>query len=1060
MVHHLSCHPLAPSTTLLNINHTSRKQTINAAMKESRTHFHASPLAIIGTLLLCLKCMMQCTNAFIIPPTTTTTTNMKATPIINHHHSKTSIKTSTSHQSDLIRQRRRNVLPRLAMVTLEEGMSPFSALIPMEENDDLNYYSGAMNQQILEEIEQIELQERALIDTIINYKNSHNDPSSCTTSTTAAINNDIENNDNNDEEEHQQKYPKPSLDSFIMLIENWLSFPKPDRAESVIDKMEELYHVSGRIYERVINAWSFEATESGLRSWQSSSTEHNIEPNSKDIDNASSSSRSRSSATNMETKQEKINNSNDDYSDEEEEEKLAKHKENEKYGMNAAKRAYNLLNRMEQLHEATGDLDFRPALSTYTSVINAIKRTTPPDNEKELKKAAQMMDQLRNQRDRVYNQSDIDHMDLISPHQVFYVLKYLENGNEIVERLNKKRVKSSGKSGDVKYVPVLSRYNFNIVIHELASLQKTWASQTAEEILDCMIHSHIRNTYLKPSIETFNLCMNAWAQSSRADSAERAEGILKKLNTLQVQEGLLLDVTPDTVSYNSIVKAHANNGDAAKAEEVLNIMEDLYQTTKDEKISPDIISYSSVLNAYAKAAEYDQSAPKTAEKILMRMIKVQNERAKDDISDPIVNVWSFNAVLNAYATQGAGLRSMSILQLMEDMSKRDENELIAPDTYSYNTVLKALANSNEKGSVYKAMQVLNQMVQMSANGNLKAKPDGVSYNTVILAIANHRNRGSGKAAERILQRMEKQYSSGDTSSKPTSTTFTSLIKAWTSDRGGTRRAEEIVNELKKSKKGSKTVKPDTSIYNALLNCYAKSGERDAATRAEEIIQEMLHEYSETGNESIKPNFRTYSTVIDIYSKCQERGIEEKALGILTEMESLYKAGETHLRPNCYTYASVINCFARSKEGNKAVRSVSILEQMEEQYRSGNPRARPNIVVYNSVLNACAYTSGEQENIETAFKIACLVFDEVRSSDYVVPTHVTYGTFIQVCGNFIPESDIRDNLVEATFKRCAQEGLVSKLVWKKIQVAASQKLLKSLQESAEKENNQGKWSRNT
>ncbi len=151
----------------------------------------------------------------------------------------------------------------------------------------------------------------------------------------------------------------------------------------------------------------------------------------------------------------------------------------------------------------------------------------------------------------------------------------------------------------------------------------------------------------------------------------------------------MLDVTPDVVSYNSIVKAYANSGNAKKAEEVLNIMEDLYQSTNDSKIRPDIISFSSVLNAYAKAAKYNQSSSRTAERILMRMIKEQRVRLDDS---PIVNVWCFNSVLNAYAAQGAGLRAILLLQLMQDMADRDGNDLVRPDTYSYNTVLKALAN--------------------------------------------------------------------------------------------------------------------------------------------------------------------------------------------------------------------------------------------------------------------------------------------------------------------------------------------------------------------------------
>jgi len=393
-------------------------------------------------------------------------------------------------------------------------------------------------------------------------------------------------------------------------------------------------------------------------------------------------------------------------------------------------------------------------------------------------------------------------MDLISPHQVFYVLKYLDTSRskDTWAKLKKKRVmndttstsrststsksKSRRTSGgkppstgnddddddrddsdgndighdndnDQYFIPTINRYNFNIIINELANEGKPWAAQAAEEILDCMIHCHV-STYpqLKPNIETINACMNAWASSSGSSannvissgsgsgigssnnnhnnndnnesdegmnrdyfsSAERAEGILKKLNELQMNEGLLLDVTPDVVSYNSIVKAYANSGNAKKAEEVLNIMEDLYQSTGDTKIRPDIISFSSVLNAFAKAAKYDQSASRTAERILMRMIKEQRARV-DGNDSPIVNVWCFNSVLNAYAAQGAGLRAILLLQLMEDMAKRDGNDLVRPDTYSFNTVLKALANSKERGSINKAMQILLEMEERSAKGD-------------------------------------------------------------------------------------------------------------------------------------------------------------------------------------------------------------------------------------------------------------------------------------------------------------------------------------------------------
>ena len=263
-----------------------------------------------------------------------------------------------------------------------------------------------------------------------------------------------------------------------------------------------------------------------------------------------------------------------------------------------------------------------------------------------------------------------------------------------------------------------------------------------------------------------------------------------------------------------------------------------------------------------------------------------------------------------------------------------------------------------------------------------------------------------------------------------------------------------------SSKSTSNVKnlPDTPIYNALLTCWAKSGNRHAAQiRAEEILDEMT--------KFAKPNARTYAAVINILSNIsRKRGVAKRSYELLELMENLYEKngnGDVKSRPNVYVYTSVINCYARSLESDKAVMAVSILQRMEEEYRAGNSSARPNIIAYNSVLNACAFTCTGQaghESIETAFKIACLVFDEVRSG-HVKPSHVTYGTFLSVCANLMPESEIRDSLVEATFKRCARDGLVSDMVWRNLKAAASPELRTALLNQSNDNILEATWSRN-
>jgi len=796
---------------------------------------------------------------------------------------------------------------------------------------------------------------------------------------------------------------KPSEEEFTTLIEKWLLFPQPKRAESILDRMEELYTPSGRLYEKIINAWSFGSTECNDRLTL-------IEADNSEDDDEET--------IEMRAKERKILRDNAVY---------------------CSDRAMDLLGRMEQLCDEIGD-DFRPALSTYTSVVNSVLRSSD-DNIETFAARREAVERIKEKRDKNYD-NDSRKIHIHNAGDVFKTLKFIDN-NELYEKF----ATIPGKP-----LPIANRYNFNLIINALAQTKKAWAARACEDILDYMIREHVEFKSLTPSIETINGCINAWARcTSETDSAAKAEAILEKLNLAQTTSGLLNNVVPDNVSYNTIIRA--NGANAERAEAILDTMTELYESTGDEKIKPDIISYSSVLNAYAKAASHDINSSSKSEEILNKMVKMQ-EKEETGI---LINTWCFNTVLNAYAVQGGGSRASSLLNLMETMA--ETNDRLKPDTYSFNTVLKALANSKEKGSVERARSILEKMENKYANGDDSAKPDAITYNTVILAYGNNGGKDAGKRAKSILTLMENRFKGGDLDVRPTSSTYTALIKAFNWERESTRLSEELVDSLKQNPASENgLIRPDTAIYNALLNTWSKSGSRYAVQRAEEIFAEMKETYEETGNASVQPNSRTYTTLIDTLAKSGGRNAPSRCLEVLEEMENLSEKGKINAKPNVYTYTAVISCIARSRDKEKAVQAVSVLQRMEEEYRKGNKSARPNVVAYNSVLNACAYTPGGGEAIETAFKIACLVFDEIRTSCHVKPTHVSYGTFLCVCANLMPESEVRDNLVEATFKRCARDGLVSKMVWRNLSNAASPTLLGNFLEQANS-GSKAHWSRN-
>ena len=385
---------------------------------------------------------------------------------------------------------------------------------------------------------------------------------------------------------------KPSLETFVNLIEKWLQFPQPLRAESLLDRMEEFYTPSGRIYERIINAWSFGSTELLDRLAQIDDTE---DDDSDDIE-----------IRDMKLKNRKVMRENAVY---------------------CADRSVDLLNRMEQLCEEIGD-DFRPALSTYTSVVNAVLRSSDK-NVESFAARREVVERIRAKRDFIYKNIDAKKLKITTVRDVFSTLKYIENPN-ISQKLAK-------VSGERLYVP--NRYNFNIIINALAQTGEAWAAHACEDILDFMIRRHVDESALTPTIETVNGCINAWARcTTDSRSASRAEGILEKLNLAQTSSGLLTNVVPDNVSYNTIIRA--NGANAERAEAILDTMMDLYKSTGDPKIKPDLISYSSVLNAYAKAASNDPNASSKSEEILNKMVKMQ----ESEDGEMLVNTWCFNTV--------------------------------------------------------------------------------------------------------------------------------------------------------------------------------------------------------------------------------------------------------------------------------------------------------------------------------------------------------------------------------------------------------------------------------
>lgn len=278
-------------------------------------------------------------------------------------------------------------------------------------------------------------------------------------------------------------------------------------------------------------------------------------------------------------------------------------------------------------------------------------------------------------------------------------------------------------------------------------------------------------------------------------------------------------------------------------------------------------------------------------------------------------------------------------------------------------------------------------------GNEEVRPNSYNYNSVISALANSQDEGSASRAEKILERMETLY-------------------------------RTTVDE---------TVKPRTATYNAIIDAWAKSGERDAANRAELLLAHMMKLYETGQNLDAKPNARSFNSVMNAWAKSGNHQGPERAADVLARMEELDRNSDLDVSPDATSFATAINAYARSKMFDKAQRAYDLFLHMKELHDSTEKIAlRPNNVVYNSVLNACAFSVGDLEEQLHAVEIANIMLVGLQKSPYGKPDQVTYGTYLKVINNQMPQSEARDKVAETVFRKCAQDGMVGQMVLRQLQ----------------------------
>ena len=410
-----------------------------------------------------------------------------------------------------------------------------------------------------------------------------------------------------------------------------------------------------------------------------------------------------------------------------------------------AARAISIIRRMEkQYHD--GNPDVYPDTISYNVVLSSyLKGKQSLDSAI---KAQRLLTYLENQSN---NDKDAVKPDIISYTTVmkcWIQSKHKDALNTVNLLLSK--IEKLDDEGKIK----LDAQVYNVFLRAFADQRLLqFKSRSDEEVIQLVLNILRRmqskattnsNPALNPTIVTYNTILSIFVNMGRV---QLAYDMLQK-NDMK-----------NTVSYNTVLQGFANTGKTKEAKDLLEEMNHLSstlssKTRKDSKplISPDIQSYNTVIAAFTKNKD-----PISADKLLQWMKEFSKKKEVNQnpsytnttLSSLKPNRVTYANVMNAYAKSNDNLNSFSrVKELYDEM----ENEFgIQPDLTCFNTVIHALARSQEEN---KAEKVVEFIRNLNSNGNSNRKksmnPDLTTLNTLLNACAFTTKEDEKKKALHIV----------------------------------------------------------------------------------------------------------------------------------------------------------------------------------------------------------------------------------------------------------------------------------------------------------------------
>ena len=636
-----------------------------------------------------------------------------------------------------------------------------------------------------------------------------------------------------------------------------------------------------------------------------------------------------------------------------------------------------LLLEMIELYE-TGVLLDSPNTIVYSSVINCWSKSNRPEAPQ------RCFDILQTMRSKYEEANDNDtattsgrsNNSVIRPDRITYnsvMNAYAKRGDvEGAKKVWKMMIEEAHIAADVQ--------TYNTLIDAWSKSGHKNAPEEAGLLLMEMIdvsnqnkkggsthHHHNNNNNIivacpvlgcRPDTITYTGVINCWSKSHRPEAPSRALDILQIMISKSKEEndGSSSTVQPNTITYNSVMDAHAKQGDVEGALQVFSLMKKEGSAASATSCTPDVTTYTILIDAYSKKANKNWNknnknhhdddivnAPLEAEALLMEMIELYKHGLLQDGPNTI----TYAAVINCWSKSKrpeAPQRAMDILQTMRSTYQKQHQQQQQQSKNKNDDTNNTHAEQQHKKGRRK--NIVNSSSSTTTNNNV-VRPNTIVYSTVMDAYAK---QGDVDGAKHVFTMMkEDYYNAGNINAKPNRFAYTTIIDAYSKSnhhqfpKAPLEAEATLMEMIDLYSKGEIEEGPNTIVYSAVINCWSKSNRPEGPSRCLDILKTMISKYKEDGNVDVKPDIITYNSIIDAHVRQGDMGGAMNVFQMMWNKQEDSNVNDNHNHngntnntaiknsqapnPNVLTYNILIDGWSKSGMKDASIEVENLLREM-------------------------------------------------------------------------------------------------------------------------------------